>query len=171
MPQLVFLDTEFTRLDSTMPQLISLGLVHEDGQRWFYGELSNFSLRDCSIFVHEIVLPRRTGENHMHSDLLAPLVSAWLASLGPDVYIAVDFKTDFVLLTILLKRRFPINVHREYFFVGGILVWNECQDAISAYWQQHGAQWQHHALHDAHALRRAWLAVDESEKEEFWRGR
>lgn len=171
MQQLVFLDTEFTRLDSRFPQLITLGLVHEDGLRAFYGELENFDQRHCSQFVLDIVLPRRTRENRMHSSALAPMLRDWLIALGGDVYIAVDFKVDFSLFVALLGRQFPANVHRQCFFVGGILVWNECQEAIAAYWQQQGEQWQHHALHDAHALRRAWMAVDERERADFWQGR
>lgn len=171
MPQLVFLDTEFTRLDSRFPQLITLGLVHEDGLRAFYGELENFDLRHCSQFVRDVVLPRRTGENRMHSSALAPLLHEWLTGLGPDVFVASDFKTDFALLAALLGRNWPGNVNPKNFFVGGILVWDECQDAKAEYWRQQGEQWQHHALHDAHALRCAWLAVDETEKADFWRGR
>lgn len=55
---LVFLDTEFTDLDS--PRLISIGLVAQDGQQ-FYGELTDWKLQECSSFVIEAVLPHLEG--------------------------------------------------------------------------------------------------------------
>ena len=51
---LVFLDTEFTRL--TRPDLISMGLVTEDG-REFYAERTDYFETHCSDFVRETVKP------------------------------------------------------------------------------------------------------------------
>lgn len=52
---LVFLDTEFTRMDR--PNLISLALVTEDGLE-FYAERTDYDPRQCSEFVRERVLPQ-----------------------------------------------------------------------------------------------------------------
>lgn len=55
---LLFLDTEFT--DFTNPELISIGLVAEDG-REFYAECSEFDRATCNAFVNTKVLPRLVG--------------------------------------------------------------------------------------------------------------
>ena len=52
----LFLDTEFTCLVN--PQLISIGIVSEDGRQEFYRELKDtWTLAGCSLFVLGWVLP------------------------------------------------------------------------------------------------------------------
>ena len=53
----VFLDTEFTSLEADA-SLISIGLITEDGDRFFYAELTDtYSKNICSDFVVNEVLP------------------------------------------------------------------------------------------------------------------
>lgn len=69
MPVLVFFDTEFTDL-SVDAQLISIGLVSEDGERMFYAELSDtYSPKDCSDFTREMVMPLLEGGDTRLSQL------------------------------------------------------------------------------------------------------
>ena len=51
----LFLDTEFTSPETK--QLISIGIISEDGQRSFYGELNDYDASLCNRFVCESVLP------------------------------------------------------------------------------------------------------------------
>jgi 3' exoribonuclease, RNase T-like len=53
----VFLDTEFTSLEAEA-SLISIALITEHGDRYFYVELTDFySEKSCSVFVIKEVLP------------------------------------------------------------------------------------------------------------------
>ena len=51
----IFIDTEFTDFVDT--ELISIGLITDDGDHEFYGELP-VNRRKCSEFVIEHVLPQ-----------------------------------------------------------------------------------------------------------------
>ena len=44
----LFLDTEFTSPETK--QLISIGIISEDGQRSFYGELNDYDASLCNRF-------------------------------------------------------------------------------------------------------------------------
>ena len=61
----LFLDTEYT--DPEHQQLISIGIISEDGQRSFYGELDEYDESLCNRFVRENVLPHleRKGTNRV----------------------------------------------------------------------------------------------------------
>lgn len=52
----IYFDTEFTDL-SKSGQLISIGLIAEDG-RTFYGEVTDFDRNRCSDFVKENIIPK-----------------------------------------------------------------------------------------------------------------
>ena len=53
----VFLDTEFTSLEADA-SLISIGLITEDADRYFYAELTDTYSEDrCTDFVLKVVLP------------------------------------------------------------------------------------------------------------------
>jgi hypothetical protein len=49
----LFLDTEFTNPETK--QLISIGIISEDGQHSFYGELNDYDESLCNRFVCENV--------------------------------------------------------------------------------------------------------------------
>ena len=57
---LIFLDTEFTTLDSDR-ELLSLGMVSEDGQHQLYLENRDYPRKSCSDFVIEQVRHRPGG--------------------------------------------------------------------------------------------------------------
>ena len=52
----IFLDTEFTDFNESECDLISIGLVADDG-REFYAELTDYRQEVCTDFVREIVFP------------------------------------------------------------------------------------------------------------------
>ena len=52
---LIFLDTEYT--DPIQIDLISIGIVSEDGSVEFYAERSDYRTDDCNAFVNSVVLP------------------------------------------------------------------------------------------------------------------
>ncbi len=59
----IFLDTEFTKL-SKKGQLISVGLVTEDGKQ-FYAEFNDFVIEECTPFVKSDVIPNLKFYNKM----------------------------------------------------------------------------------------------------------
>ena len=61
MTSKIFIDAELT--DFVDPKVISIGLVAESGEE-FYAELP-FSMRDCSEFVRETVVPMLGKEPHV----------------------------------------------------------------------------------------------------------
>jgi len=100
----VFIDTEFTDLlgIENEPKLISIGLVSEDGRK-FYAELpDNYTIQECSPFVIEAVLPLldapgipdkvdySTIYSRMTSDQCREHLGYWIAALMEPVEIFSD---------------------------------------------------------------------------------
>ncbi|MFJ1259011.1 hypothetical protein [Cupriavidus sp. CuC1] len=154
---LVFLDTEFT--DFIECELISLGLVAEDGTQ-FYAEVQDFDREKCNQFVRAAVwsvLGQIEGASVARAALPARLC-AWFASLPDSVTVAADSFTDWELLLDVLDGERPPNLAGRYDLRE--LASNAAfQQAVATYHGQPGHPW-HHALHDAMALRAGWLAVN-----------
>jgi hypothetical protein len=174
--ELCFLDTEFT--DLLQPELLSLGLVTLGG-REHYVELDLSSecgrarkKRACDFVRHDGVLDmwgrvpgaastqwemgRRTGD--------------WLLQLasegGSPIEVAYDADVDFELMVHVIRDAglwervreivWPVNVDR---LTGTIVGELAAEDSYRDTGRRRLAR--HHALADAHALRRAYLAVKE----------
>jgi hypothetical protein len=60
---LIFLDTEYT--DRSNIDLISLGLVSEDGKHEFYCERTDFEAGWCNAFVHGSLRFRAVSRSHV----------------------------------------------------------------------------------------------------------
>lgn len=147
-PQRAFLDTEFT--DFIDCQLISIGIVTEDG-REFYGERTDFDQSACSSFVRAAVLPQLGQEPAVvgtETELQAALLG-WLAQFE-QMEIYVDYSTDWDLFLDLCQER-PANVTCR--LIGPDPV------KVEQYWREHGRR-SHHALHDAKAARFAVISSD-----------
>lgn len=142
----IFIDTEFTGLDTFDFDLISIGLVSQDG-REFYAERDDFDPGLCNDFVRCNVLPilRAPKALVMSMDDLKVAVAAWLAMLENErPVICYDHMIDWSLLWELYDKNTPVwlgarNIKanldlqmREDFFSETRMV-------------------QHHALHDARA--------------------
>lgn len=152
----VYLDTEFADWDDPATDLISLGMVAEDG-REFYAESAEFERRRCTNFVKFEVLPQlgAPGVLRLNTSELKQAVLAWTATI-PNPEIAVDYDGDWKLLSRLLEPDVP----------AGLVVTNIYKQidkqALEDYFVQHGLT-KHHALHDARALR---FAADDNRRSE-----
>jgi hypothetical protein len=144
----LFLDTEFT--DFIDCDLISIGIVSEDGQE-FYAERNDFDRAACSNFAHEAVLTQ-LGKDPACVGSSEEIRSALLKWLGQfqKVEICVDYSTDWDLL-IDLCQRLPDHV------TGRNIASDLDPIRIEQYWRKNGRR-AHHALHDARANQFAFLA-------------
>ena len=147
----LFLDTEFT--DLRVPELISLGIVSEATDE-FYVELG-FNHAACSPFVVTTVLPLlankpRTREN------VADDLRGWLARFERPV-VVYDSPIDWAMFLWLFA---DVQVPAD----GLLLVydqwgWQRFEKNIDAHFENHRTARRHHALHDAKALRKAWMLM------------
>lgn len=156
---LVFLDTEFT--DFMRPDLISIGLVAEDG-REFYAERNDYRREDCNDFVVSDVLPllyrvpnTRCSEAHLTFRL-----REWFEVLGEPVTLVFDYSVDWELLVNALlgggmHDQLPINIREKWLLPREIV-----SDSVFRHAQMasYSKEWPlHHALADARALCSAYM--------------
>jgi len=155
-PELIFMDTEFTDFD--YPQLISIGLVSESGER-FYAEMSNgWSREGCSPFVAQTILPQLTAGDFLQERCYAGRrLADWLAERARPVRVVTDAPGyDWVLMLDLLAGMLPENLYREpvtFFSENFPELVPLLQEARQKAFADLPA---HHALNDAEALREAW---------------
>lgn len=146
---ILFLDTEFT--DFAAPDLISIGLVAEDG-REFYAERSDFDRANCSGFVKKAVLPRLAGtpDAVRTRDQLREDLASWLSQLrsATQTLVAFDYAGDWTLFCDALGGSAPAWL--EPLPVGELLAENLPERLL----EDHAA---HNALEDARALRADWI--------------
>lgn len=158
---LIFLDTEFT--DFIDCDLISIGMVAEDGQHVFYAERNDYKREWESDFVRASVLPYlgKIPEAVCSRDELKRRLWNWFSALPGQLQIACDSAHDRDLLWDALGDGLPSNLSVAYKEIAFLAETPAFRRAASHYYQQ-GRYPLHHALHDAQALRHGWLA---SEKE------
>ncbi|AOK42033.1 3'-5' exoribonuclease [Burkholderia vietnamiensis] len=159
---LLFLDTEYTGYGQPKPKLISLAVVAEDGRREFYVELSGtWAINECTTFVTEKVLPLLTGPSMSLTDARAAL-RAWFARAPRAVQVACDSSTDWRFLLELLGTPLPENLADRYYDLRPLIDTSIYHSAVEAHYLR--APYAHHALVDAHAYRRGWLAWMDARK-------
>jgi hypothetical protein len=148
----LFLDTEYT--DPEHQQLISVGIVSEDGQHSFYGELNDYDPSLCNRFVCESVLPHLEHKG-MNCEQLAHVLREWFAVLPRRVFFSCDSYIDVKLVLELLGER-PANLIENWLDLRSLIDTSIYHNAVESY---HSPEkpW-HHALHDAAAHRVGWLA-------------
>lgn len=176
----VFLDTEFT--DFIGADLISIGLKAETGEE-FYGENLDFNRKLASQFVVDNVYPLLDHDKYGLRELeLAARVGRWLEDLPCErIEVFVDYPTDWELLCGLLRDDLPKFATEVNFTV---LLETQCLLAAAragdtgaaaaarfarardqfyreflAHFQETGEA-QHHALSDARANLRGFLAAE-----------
>ena len=90
---LIFLDTEFT--DFIDCELISIGLVSEDGQHAFYAEVEDFDRAKCIPYVQSGIWPLlgKIPDAIMKRAELAQRLRTWFTGLPCSVTIACDSYT------------------------------------------------------------------------------
>ena len=150
----LFLDTEFT--DFTDPELISIGIVDENG-REFYGESISFRRERCSSFVVETVLPLLGQSDAIVGTLqhIAYKLEQWLEEYREcGAIICVDYQTDWELFTILLSK---LPKRSNMNFITCQNIWNNLDGRSITQWWEDTQLPQHHALYDAHANRHGYL--------------
>lgn len=162
MKMLFFLDTEYTGLRQCSPKLISLGMVSEDGRREFYVELADtWQREDCSNFVGREVLPLLQGEAIPVSMARERLID-WFEDAPRSLQAACDSVTDFNFLLQLLADGRPPNLKMTYYDLRPLIDTTVYHRAVTAYYK--GDSREHHALVDARAYRKGWLAWMDANK-------
>lgn len=169
---IILFDTEFTSF--TEPQLLSIGLVAEDGSEC-YVELNlecdagRQRLRQSSKFVRDEVINQfRLIENSgVESELaMGHQVADWLAALqqstGGPLQLAYDFAEDGNLLARKLKstgRSGDLQI--KFVDIGGLCGIGQFVMAAEDYFESlpKAGPRRHHALADARAMRLGFLAV------------
>jgi hypothetical protein len=150
LAMLVFLDTEFT--DFIDPYLISLGMAAEYGED-FYAEVP-YPDHACSAFVRETVMPLLGKIPHsiFTSFNLRVEIIKWLEIVRrdkEDVFICVDYQTDWDLFCHALDYRIPSWCHCK-------TIDSEINGLLLHHFYSTTGLPEHHALYDAQANRYAY---------------
>ena len=107
--RLIFFDTEFTDFINT--ELISIGLVTDDGHHSFYAELDDYNPKLCSEFVRNVVLPELNPEKYrMKRAEAAARLFCWLEELEGEYVLCPDYMADWELFADLVEV-LPPNIH------------------------------------------------------------
>lgn len=157
---LLFLDTEFTGLDQENPSLISLALVKEYGD-YFYAELPlTCYAHRASEWVQQNVVPHLWGGSYrMLPEELSAKVCAWINAIPGKVTVVTDAPNyDFEQMLKPLLVPWPQNLTKQPVIFDRLALGASHCEMLEIY---RGAYFtpdkpEHHALHDAQALRRAW---------------
>ena len=166
---LIFLDTEFT--DFVRPDLISIGLVAEDG-REFYAERTDYRRNECNDFVCATVLPLlgRVPGAACRRPALTRRLRKWFEALQEPATIIYDFEGDWLLLAnAILDSACP---HPPANFGEPLHLGNSSLTHPVFEQAQHYTYTQawppHHALADARALMAGYRAWHQF-MEKIWR--
>lgn len=157
----IFFDIEFTDLADDA-KLISIGLVDVTGQKTFYAELTDtWQPQDASVFVRQNVLPHlQGGDARMTWAELVERLTAWLQDFGEPVRLATDSLTwDWPWIQRILRQAPNLACEPLVLSMNNlthILLFEQARDAAFA----NGLR-KHHALDDAEANRRGYVAAGE----------
>lgn len=168
----VFLDTEFS--DFIDMELLSIGLVSEDGTQEFYAEVNDSPPESRSAFVKTVVMPLMEPAKYAMSYVqVASRVVEWLNNLPCDkITIIVDYAGDMTLITELFKCvgdptkqivfRYLHNEFEEmleYRLISSDMVRKQARRLVDIAMLQYYTvdPRQHHALVDAKANRHGWV--------------
>lgn len=168
---IVFFDTEFSSLGMD-PQLISIGLVSEDGAREFYAELSDtYVKQECSSFVLEAVLPLlESGAARMSMHDLTLRLGDWIDAFNEPVTLSTDslsWDWPWIKEIFAMAGTWPANLSRGLIMLSvnylvNIDAYNHAVESAFS-----GDLRRHHALGDARAHRLGWLAAGGFEDGDF----
>jgi hypothetical protein len=177
--RLIFFDTEFTDFINT--DLISIGLITEDGKHEFYCELTDYNSKACSEFVRNVVLPLLDNSKFgMKRSEASARLFCWLEELGDEFILCPDYIGDWDCIADLLEV-FPPNIDSKplmyHQFVNTLIIakadelqtpdlkWffemakKKCAEGFLEYFLRNPNPKQHHALADAKANRAAYFAT------------
>lgn len=162
---LVFLDTEFT--DFIDCELISIGMVSEDGKHVLYLEVQDFDRSKCNAFVQSAVCSHLGHINDAEVDKadLPNRLWSWFATLPCNIKLACDSQHDRDLLADILDGEWPNNL-TGWFDLRNLINTGVFDRTVAQYHTKE-RPW-HHALHDAQAHRAGWLAwMDHCQQEKL----
>jgi hypothetical protein len=156
---LVFLDTEFTDFINT--EMLSIGMVTADAKHEFYAERTDYSLKMCSGFVREEILPLfdKSGFVGTKEEIGLKIVD-WIIRLPySDVIIVIDYHGDWQVLGDVLPS-VPMKLKRSPEYIQGMtdFATNVSIQGVEEYFEKIDKR-RHHALVDAKANRHGWLAA------------
>lgn len=169
-PEIVFLDWEFTDLGKVGEQCfpLSLGMATASGKSLY---LEFVELGPCSQFVREQVIPLMALTERVTVEVARRRILEWLTTCGSPLIFAFDSEYDLRMLDwILPDLRQLLRVHcvkiTDDPTLGLFVVEmsshgrlrQDLDDEIAAWFLRHGLP-RHHALHDATAMRDAWLSI------------
>lgn len=157
----IYFDTEFTSLSSDA-NLISAGFVTEYGSE-FYAEITDFGLHNCSDFVKQNVLPLLDGKLYQRLRTIdfCYALADWLNKLDSNIVLLADSTWDASILCNAyyhvkgIKLYVPNLTHKLVYFEDDYAAKN-FEKAYKEYFLKNPGK-EHHALHDARALRSAHL--------------
>ena len=154
----IFLDTEFTDFSESECDLISIGLVDQNG-REFYAELTDYRQEACSDFVRQVVIPllgQHKNAVQGNQFLVAKELNQWLKHYNETVTVCFDYNTDWNLMAKMLLL-LPEEEVFDNLQVKNI--WGDIDKmAIDYFWlEQDAFNWKPHmALWDAYGNRYAY---------------
>jgi hypothetical protein len=155
---LLFLDTEFTDFIDT--EILAIGLVSDNNKHEFYAERTDFSLKACSDFVKEEVLPLFDKSGFVGTkDQIGDKLAEWLRNLpAGELVIVVDYIVDWQLFAELLNGRVPMKLKRSPEMIQTItdFATDVSIKGVEDYFEVVDKR-RHHALVDAKANRNGWL--------------
>lgn len=156
---LLFLDTEFT--DFIDIDLISIGIVSEDGQHTFYAERNDYRRESISDFVREAVLPHlgQVPAAVCSREELTRRLREWLGTLPGPLQIACDSAHDRDLLWDALDGDLPSHLEPAVLQLAWQSEEKSFNEGACHYHDQPGRP-RHHALHDAQAMLQGWTALN-----------
>lgn len=152
MTQQLFFDSEFTGFKN--PKLISIGVVAQSGEE-FYAEVE-YPIDECSDFVRATVLPLLNQNKRYSLAELKEALCLWIETVRQDapILICYDSEYDRAMLRQIFEKDTPNGL------VFRNLGTNYVNKLRQYEWHVKHKQAEHHALHDARALKyafRGWL--------------
>ena len=161
----MFLDTEFTTLDERYvdAKLISVGMVDESGRHTFYAELDHWNYGECSDFTRTVVVPLLDGKSIMNWNDLGFQLKKWIEKFDTPVTIWTDTSSlDWRWLHWLFLvggAGWPNNLAQSPSVLSFDVIRSQrFSNMVEASYAQ-GKLKRHHALDDAEANRRGWMAA------------
>lgn len=152
MSPLLFVDTEFT--DLVEMDLISMGIVAEDGRSW-YAERTDYNQSGCSDFTRSVVLPLlgKRPDRMFTFDAMREDLCNWLAPYeSTGAVVCFDYVGDWALFAELL-RDVPTWIKSRN-------VRHQIDEVVlNQYFRDTGLP-RHHALYDAMANRLAFRSKE-----------
>lgn len=170
----LFCDTEFTTFETLTQQIISLGIVSEDGQHEFYVENTSHLPEFRSDYVQKVIVPMLDYDKYGRTYPWACLdLKDWLEKLpDQEVNFIVDYVGDWHLIQPMLKecpssKKINAEMYSAAFLrvlhERGVHTEKKIDDAYRDLMYREDDSYylidnrQHHALVDAKANRHAFL--------------